>query len=171
MQTPDATHSTGQAPRFIREPARGACCEVLAWLDVVAGSDPLPAGGSYGSTTAARLASDAQPLSLPGAKTWLSACSPALEDAPADLDALRARFGAYDEPSFRSELHPASLAKQAGRRIFRSADGDDALVVAESRDADCSARATTGRSRSGPSMPTAAVSPTPTFPRAKGTMR
>ncbi len=65
-----------------------------------------------------------------------------LDDAPADLDALRARFGPYDGPEFVSELHPANLAKQGGRRVVRATDGDDALIVAESPDADCSVRET-----------------------------
>ncbi len=82
-----------------------------------------------------------QPFAHEGIKAWLTACGPALDDLPATLTALVARFGDLRcDPRFEVELHAVSLAKRAGRRIARRRDLP--VSIAESLDTDCSVRET-----------------------------
>jgi hypothetical protein len=86
---------------------------------------------------AERLAADpTQPFEHLGLRAWLGACGGEATGAPNDLAALVARYGDYR--AWPSELHPISMAKLAGRRIYRRGR----ISIAESIDERCAVRET-----------------------------
>ncbi|HYX37339.1 MAG TPA: hypothetical protein VE954_29910 [Oligoflexus sp.] len=78
-----------------------------------------------------------------GIKAWLSVCAPVLTQAPATLDEAKELYGDYSTGvEWQQELHPRSLAKMAGRRIYRKGYGKMRVSVAESLNDACEIRET-----------------------------
>ena len=85
-----------------------------------------------------------QPFVQLGAKAWLAQCAPVLQRVPTTVDSLKAQYGDYTRQSgWIQELHPVSIAKLAGRRIYRRMLPDGTRIsVAESLAADCRVKET-----------------------------
>ncbi len=136
------------------------CCQALAWFEgmVSAGSAAAAPGdetADYDSWTSAVMKAEhaavaagdqvyAQPFNHLGLKAWLSYCGGSAQDIPTTLDDLRYRFGDYRvDPDWVVELHPVSLAKQAGRRIFRRRFSDGSVMsIADTLGEACGVRET-----------------------------
>ena len=59
-----------------------------------------------------------------GMQAWLAACSPITRMAPESIEAFKQGYGNYLEgDDWVRELHPVSMAKYGGRRIYRKKDG------------------------------------------------
>lgn len=141
-------------------PSAEACCTALAvpWflLDPASKLDApartaldaeASAGTLYSSLPARKLSEEraeegsVQPFEHQNIKAFLAVCAPIVRHVPADLAALKARYGDYAHDSgWAVELHPISMAKLAARRIYRSAK--DKISIAESIGEDCSVRET-----------------------------
>ncbi len=124
------------------------CCVALGYYAALLRRDDIDAVGAPGDDfwhawVEQRLAETSQPFVHLGIKAWLSACGPWLDDAPRDLEGMRRRIGDWTGPGWDRELHPASLAKRSGRRIYRRTLPDGAhIAVAESLSASCEVRET-----------------------------
>lgn len=73
-------------------------------------------------------------------RAWLSVCGPVISDFPKDLIDFKSKYGHYDSsPEWTRELHPQSMAKQGGRRVFRRYEGKSKnhVSVAETLDRSC----------------------------------
>ena len=137
------------------------CCQALAWFEAMApgleDGDLVEDGEAtdYDAWTQILLDREhaavargdkvfPQPFNHLGLKAWLSYCDGATSDTPDTLDTLRFRFGDYrTDPAWVVELHPTSLAKQAGRRIFRRQFSDGSVMsVADTLGDGCKIRET-----------------------------
>jgi hypothetical protein len=133
--------------------ATGRCCAALAPLAALVGSwsgldraeqarleVEAGAGSLYSALAAGAESAGGQPFAQLGLRAWLAVCAAPLADAPATTAGLRALLGGYDaaDSSWTVELHPISMAKLAGRRIYRLWRPREGTVsVAESLADDC----------------------------------
>ncbi|NRA68448.1 MAG: hypothetical protein HRU19_28445 [Pseudobacteriovorax sp.] len=108
---------------------RTGCCQKLAlpWLLGKAKSIPTRDSYSWGTLQS---------------KVWLTICVHEVREIPKSVAQIKTRFGDYDieKDKWVQEFHPKSLAKQAGRRIFRLkglTDSGDLVTVAQSISSSC----------------------------------
>jgi len=53
-------------------------------------------------------------------RAWLSICGPIISDLPKTLEEFKEKYGQFDTAlDWAQELHPQSMAKQGGRRVYR----------------------------------------------------
>lgn len=85
-------------------------------------------------------------LSLANTKAWLGICSVEIKKTPKTLEKFKSIFGDYKEDlGWTVEFHPMSLAKRAGRRIYRRNSPTNAgisVAIAENLKEDCSVEET-----------------------------